>query len=158
MGIFHEISCAATIKNNLVRGNNTAMAGKSLWHGAQIYLRSSKDVQILGNEVVAAGAGVNGISLRGGAAPVTGPNCGSIDLRNVTVSSNVVRLDTSDLHGTVGGAAGFANDFNVKFTGNTYFLQNLAGSYFWNDAAQASMNKDQWQAAGQDLAGKFLQQ
>ncbi len=158
MGIFHEVSCAATIRNNLVRGNNAAMAGRSLWNGGQIFLRSSKDTQITGNEVIAAGPGVHGISLRGGDAPLNGPNCGSIDLRNVTASNNVIRLDTSDLHGTVGGAAGFANAYNVKFLGNTYYLQNLTGVYFWHDAARSSMTKDQWLAAGQDVSGRFLQQ
>ncbi len=158
MGIFHEVSCLGTIKNNLARGNNGAMAGRSLWHGGQIFLRSSKDVQISGNEVIAAGPGVHGISLRGGDAPLNGPNCGSTDLRNVTASNNVIRLDTSDLHGTVGGAAGFANAYNVKFIGNTYYLQDLAGVYFWNDAATRSMTKEQWTAAGQDVSGRFLQQ
>jgi len=157
MGIFHEVSCAATIKNNIARGNNAAKAGLSLWHGAQIYLRSSKDVQIFGNEVIAAGPGTHGISLRGGGSLRTGPNCGTIELRNVSVRNNVIRLDSKDLHGVVGGGVGYGASNSLSFSNNTYYLQVLGGVYFWYDAAKASMTKEQWQAANQDVGGKFSQ-
>src|SRR5581483_7233537 len=157
MGIFHEVSCAASIKNNVVRGNNSVMAGKSLYWGAQIYLRSSKDVDISGNHVIAAGSGANGVSLRGGDAALTGANCGSIDLRNVSVHDNLIQLDTGDLSGMVGGGAGYGSTNNLKFFNNSYRLQSLSGGYFFYDAAKSAMTKDQWQAAGQDLNGTFSQ-
>jgi hypothetical protein len=157
MGIFHEVSCLATIKNNVARGNNSAMAGKSLWNGGQIYLRSSKDVQIFGNDVTAVGPATHGISVRGGDVPLNGPNCGSIDLRNIGVHDNVVRIDSTDFHGVVGGGAGHGIANNIRFSSNTYYLQNLAGTYFWYDAATNSMTKEQWQAAGQDVNGRFSQ-
>ncbi len=157
MGIFHEVSCAASIKYNIARGNNADKAGRSLWHGGQIFLRSSKDVQIFGNEVIAAGPGTHGISLRGGDSPLTGPNCGSLELRNVSVRDNVVRLDSTDLHGIVGGGVGHGAANSLSFTNNIYYLQSLSGVYFWYDAATSSMTKEQWKAANQDVGGAFLQ-
>jgi hypothetical protein len=46
MGIYHEVNCASVISNNVLRGNNTAMAGRSLSNGSQIYTKASKNVQI----------------------------------------------------------------------------------------------------------------
>ena len=155
-GIFHEVSCAAIIRNNILRGNNSDAAGKSLWWGAQIYTRSSKDLQIYGNDITAAGVGVHGISLRGGDAPRPGTNCGTIELRNVAAHDNIIRMDTGDFNGVVGGEAGFSAAYNVHFTDNTYFLTDLAGTYFWIDAARRSMTKDEWQGAGEDLTSRFL--
>ncbi len=157
MGIFHEVSCAAVIRNNVLRGNNTSMAGKSLWNGAQIYTRSSKDVQIYGNDVTAVGAGTHGISIRVGDAPYTAVNCGTVQGQNIAVHDNVVRLDatTPDLHGVVGATAGYGAAYNIKFQNNTYYLTNLAYQYFLYDGVL--MTKEQWQAAGQDVTGKFYQ-
>lgn len=157
MGIFHEVSCSSAIRYNVARGNNSAMAGKSLWYGAQIYLRSSKDTEIYGNHIIAAGSGVNGVSLRGGDSPLNGPNCGSISLRSVWVHDNLIQLDTGDLHGVVGGGAGYGNSIGVSFTANTYLLQSLNAGYFFWDAAGNPMTKSQWQAAGQDTSGNFSQ-
>jgi Right handed beta helix region len=155
-GIFHEVSCAAIIRNNVLRGNNSDAAGRSLWWGAQIYTRSSKDLQIYGNDITAVGAGVHGISLRGGDTQ-SGTNCGTIELRNVSVSDNIIRMDATDFNGVVGGEApGYGATKNIHFIGNTYYLTDLAGTYFWYDAARAPMNKDGWQGAGEDLNGRFI--
>jgi hypothetical protein len=155
MGIFHEVSCTAVIKNNVLRGNNSANVGLSLWHGAQIYTRSSKDVQIYGNDITAAGA--NSVAIRGGDAPETTTNCGVVQSQNIAVHDNVIRLRTSDSNGVVGGGAGYGATFNIGFSNNIYYLQNLAGAYFWYDAATNGMTTQQWQAVGQDLSGKFYQ-
>ncbi len=155
-GIFHEVSCAAIIRNNILRANNSDAAGKSLWWGAQIYARSSKDLQIYGNDIAAAGVGVHAISLRGGDPPRSGSNCGTIELRNVTAHDNIIRMDNGDFNGVIGGAAGFSAAHNVHFTDNTYFLTDLTGTYFWVDAARRSMTKDEWQGAGEDLTSRFL--
>ena len=154
-GIFHEVSCAAIIRNNVLRGNNSDAAGRSLWWGAQIYTRSSKDLEIYGNDITAAGVGVHAISLRGGDTK-SGTNCGTIELRNVSVRDNVIRMDSGDFNGVVGGGAGYGAANNIHFTDNTYFLTDLAGTYFWYDGATRSMNKEGWQGAGEDLTGKFI--
>jgi hypothetical protein len=155
MGIFHEVSCTAVIKNNVLRGNNSVNVGLSLWHGAQMYTRSSKDVQIYGNDITAAGA--NSVAIRGGDAPETTANCGVVQSQNIAVHDNVIRLSTGDSNGVVGGGAGYGATFNIQFSNNIYYLQNLAGAYFWYDAATNGMSKQQWQAVGQDLSGKFYQ-
>ncbi len=157
MGIFHEVSCAAVIKNNVLRGNNTAHAGQSLWWGGQIYTRSSKDVQIFGNDLTAAGPGTNGIGIRGGDPLYTGPNCGTIQMQNIAVHDNIIRLDTGDMHGVVGGGVGYSATYNIQFTNNVYYLTDPAAAYFWNDAATSSMTSTQWQAEGQDVASRIYQ-
>jgi hypothetical protein len=157
MGIFHEVSCAVVIRNNVARGNNSAMAGKSLWNGGQIYARSSKDMQIYGNDVTAAGPGTHGISLRGGDAPYSTTNCGTVQLQNIQVHDNVIRLDTGDQNGMVGGYAGYGATYNIQFSNNTYYLTDLTGVYFLFDAASTVLPKEQWQALGQDVTGKFYQ-
>ena len=157
MGIYHEVSCASVIRNNILRGNNASMAGKSLWNGSQIYTRTSKDVQIYGNDVTAVGSGTHGISIRGGDPPYTTVNCGVIESKNIAVHDNVIRMDvvTPDLHGVVGGTPGYGATKQIRFYNNTYYLTNLAGQYFLYDGAV--MTKEQWKAAGQDVTGRFLQ-
>src|SRR5206468_6156404 len=139
--------CGAVIKNNVLRGNNNMNAGKSLWHAAQIYTRSSKDVQIFGNDVTAAGTGVHGIGIRGddvnGVQTVySAANCGSIEARNITVHDNVVRLDTGNEHGRVGPGTG--TTYNINFTNNIYYLQNLSAGYFQYNGAISLQTKEQW--------------
>ena len=157
MGIFHEVSCSAVVRNNVFRGNNAVMAGKSLWNGAQFYSRSSKDIQIFGNDITAVGAGTHGISIRSDGLPYATANCGTIQSQNIAVHANVLRLDTTtpDLHGVVGASVGYGAAFNIKFWNNTYFLTNLAAAYFLYDGKL--LTKEQWQAAGQDVTGTFLQ-
>jgi parallel beta-helix repeat protein len=159
VGIYYEVSCHGVIRNNVLSGNNTMKAGKSLWHGAAIYSRSSRDVQIYGNHVDAI-TGVHGIGVRGddtgGAQTVyTAPNCGTIDSRNVSVRDNVVWLGAGDQHGRVGPGTG--STYNIWFTNNTYYLTDPTAGYFQYDGSIALKTKSTWQAAGQDTGGRFLQ-
>jgi hypothetical protein len=161
MGILHEKSCAATFKYNVLRGNNSAYPGKAIWWGAQIFTRSSKDLQIFGNDVTATPPGVNGIGIynrfvNGVQETYTGTNCGIIESRNVAVHDNVVRLDIGQQHGVAGGGVGYGATYNILFTNNKYYLKDLAGAYFQYDGGTIKP-KQLWQASGQDLAGKFNQ-
>jgi hypothetical protein len=157
VGIFHEVSCAAVIRYNVARNNNSVAAGRSLWHGAQIYLRSSKDTQIYGNDVTAAGAGGNTIGLRGGDGVFNPAGCGATELRNIAVRDNVVRMDATDVIGVVGGPPGYAAQIGVSFSNNTYFLSDLSGHNFSFEDRINYFTKEQWQAAGQDTTGRFFQ-
>jgi hypothetical protein len=155
MGIFHEASCAAWIRNNVVRGNNSVNQGKSLWHGAQVYMRSSKDVEIAGNDISAAGAAGNAVSVRADLT-YTGTNCGSIQTRNISVHDNIIRLGAGDMHGVVGVSAGYGLANNIKFNYNTYYLPDPLAAYFWYDATTKALTKDQWRNTyGQDWNGTF---
>lgn len=155
-GIFHEISCGGVIRYNVLRGNNATYAGRSLWYGAQIYLRSSKDMDIIGNDVSAVGTATHGIGLRGGDAPRSGANCGTIEMRNISARDNIIRLDTGDLTGWVGSGRGGAAALRLGFFGNTYYLRSLGGTNFNFDDSIQNLTKEQWQAGGQDINGKFL--
>jgi len=156
MGILHEVGCATVIRNNVLSGNNFAFPGKQLSSGAQVYARSSKDVQIYGNDVTAMLPGVNGIGLYGdfiGSAPqsYTGTNCGTILLQNIQVHDNVVRLDVGQQTGNMWGGSAYG----ISFTNNTYYLKDLTANYFWYNGGP--WNKSTYQGAGGDVAGKFLQ-
>jgi len=156
MGILHEVGCAAVIRNNVLYGNNYAFPGKQLSSGAQIYARSSENVQIYGNDVTAMLPGVNGIGIYGdfiGSAPqsYTGTNCGTIFLQNIQVHDNVVRLDVGQQTGNMWGGS----LYGISFTNNTYYLKDLSGSYFWYNGGP--WDKSTYQSAGGDTGGKFLQ-
>lgn len=156
-GIFHEVSCKATIKNNVLRGNNSANAGGSLWYAGQIYTRSSKDVEIVGNRVLAAGTAVHGVSIRGDSGMnYSTAQCGATYSTNIQVHGNVVSLDSVDLHGVVGSGGepmDSSSYSNIQFYGNTYRLQDLGAAVF---SYKGALTKDGWQAAGQDTDGQFL--
>jgi len=156
MGILHEVGCAAVIRDNVLYGNSTAYAGKPPSSAAQIFTRSSKDVQIYGNDVTAMLPGANGISAYGdfiGSSPqtYTGPNCGTMYLQNIHVHDNVVRLDVGQQTGNMWGGS----DYGIYFTNNTYYLKDTAAAYFWYNGGPWS--KSTYQAAGGDATGQFLQ-
>ena len=156
MGILHEVGCAAVIRYNVLRGNNYAFPGKSISSGGQIFTRSSKDVQIYENDVTAQLPGVNGIGVYGdsiGGVPqtYTGTNCGTILLQNITVHDNIVRLDIGQQHGNIGGGS----VYGITFSNNTYYLKDLLSKYFYYQGG--TWDKNQFQAAGADVTGKFYQ-
>jgi len=161
MGILHEKSCGASIRYNVLRGNATAYTGKAIWSAAQIFARASKDLQIFGNDVTAEAPAANGIGIynpfvNGVQVTYNGPNCGIIETRNVAVHDNVVRLDVGQQNGIAGGGTGYAATYNVLFSNNVNYLQDLTKAYFQVDGGTIK-TKELWQANGQDVTGKFLQ-
>ena len=149
------------IKNNVLRGNNTSYAGKSLWWGGQIFTRTSKDVQIFGNDITATGLAQNGIAIyseveNGVNVMYSGPNCGTIEQRNVTVHDNVIELGVGHQSGVAGGGMGYGANHNISYSNNVYYLQDLAGTYFQWDA-QPLLTKELWRGYGQDVTGRFYQ-
>lgn len=160
MGIFHEASCAAVIKDNVLRGNNTWKGPSvSLWYGGQILIRESKDVQIYGNDIDATGPAANAISLRDDSVTYTATNCGTVRLQNIAVHNNIIRLDaTHDYNGIATATAGYYSTNQLLFSNNIYYLQDVTAGYFKLDATtSATLTKDQWKAAGQDVAATFGQ-
>ena len=87
-GIFHEISYACVIRNNVVRNNGHALpAGGPLFvlDGAGILVSSSADVEVYGNVVEATGTGsARSIPIGGAArgAPMRWRTCGSMTTRS----------------------------------------------------------------------------
>lgn len=142
-GIFHEVSFAAVIRDNLVRGNGTRW---NSWRveGAGILVANSSDVEVTGN-VVADNA--TGIVLRhddrGGSA------VGPWEVARVRVTGNEVAMSEgfSGLVTTNDDATRY-DDGNV-FSGNTYHVAGDA-SFQWSGRQLDFLD---WQAAGNDLTG-----
>lgn len=128
VGIFHEISFKAAIRNNVVRHNGL---GKRGWFwGADILVAASQDVEVTGNTVVVA-PGRCGIMLidQGRRS-----NDGRIyRTRNNTISANDMTFEGA---ACAGGASdtkpgdqnfGIIADGNNRFDGNTYRVGRAAG-------------------------------
>ena len=117
MGIFHEISYDAVIRNNTVKRNSRPW---SPWlYGAQIMISSSRNTEVQGNMVVVAADGGNGITMvqqnRG-----TGAYGPRITINNYVHHNQITYLDNS---GVSGGAADF--DHDTFYNGNNEFDYNI---------------------------------
>jgi len=65
------------------------------------------------------------------------------------VSNNLIKM-----RGDVSvGAVGDTLPLNVVFTGNMYYVDNLAKA---NWTFMSPMTREQWQASGRDITGQFL--
>jgi hypothetical protein len=153
VGIFHEMSFDATISNNVVKFNDTDVAGKSLVWGANIFLNDSSNTQIYGNTVESSVAGVlvNGIGLsdrdRG-----SGPY-GVYQIANVSVHDNIIKMHVGAATGLTGNAHNPRTKGN-SFVHNTYYVDNVLGGYWsW---VTFPLTWSQWRAAKQDLTGSCL--
>jgi parallel beta-helix repeat protein len=156
VGIFHEISYAATIRNNVVARNG--FSGYDWLYGAGILISASPDVEIYGNTVSENARGIAGIMQNRGSGAF-----GPFDLHNMYVHDNTVRMTVQAVDGNgVGNVTGIAQDVgdlsyftskNNRFVHNTYYLGS-AGNYFaWMNG---QMTESQWQEFGQDLTGTFI--
>ena len=146
MGIFHEISYAAVIRNNTVTGNGWYNHG---WlYDAGILIAHSPDVEVYGNHVEGNFNGIAGIQQDRGIGAY-GPR----ELRNLYVHDNVIIQHD-------GYAAGVAKDVdipggwearNILFDFNAYTLSGAARFTYYGDADEAG-----WQSYGQDIHGTFI--
>lgn len=148
-GIFHEISWAAIIRNNTVYNNNLSEKNivRSCWHGAQIAVNNSQNVEIYGNTVTAEY--VNGICLVNSIRSESAwfPQ----SLANIKVHDNTVKMRGNVRTGFVGNSV----PPGVGFSANTYYVNNLSGVYWQNMSGE--LTSAQWKASGQDTTGSFLQ-
>ena len=148
MGIYHEVSYAAIIRNNVVERNSIPW---SPWlYGAQIMLSTSRDVEVHNNRIVVAAEGGNGITMAyqrrvGGAH---GPL--------ITVNNSVHHNDITHLgnQGINGGAADFDHSTflngNNLFDFNAYHVPDITlGRWHW----QGLKNWDAFRAASQETNG-----
>jgi nitrous oxidase accessory protein NosD len=138
-GIKHEISCRATIRNNVVVGNGF---GNDNWlAGAGIVVLNSPDVTITGNTVTNNEDGIGGI--QGTRDTYQGANCRR-ELRNLTVSGNSISMQTG-FTGIVTNHTSDVYRWNNVFSGNSYTLGNQ-GEYFRWDGGNYTLQ--QWQQMG----------
>jgi parallel beta-helix repeat protein len=152
-GISHEISYAATIRNNTLKGNGWNF-NVWLWGGA-IQIQNSRDVEVSGNHVTITGAG-NGITLiyqsRG-----TG-KFGRHDTVDNSIHNNTIVARERDT-GAWGAIAdykpGVLRNGNNSIDHNTYILHDKAHDqwawidnfYTWADYRQKS---------GQDRSSQLI--
>lgn len=149
-GIFHEISWAAVIRNNLVQRNGFATAYPGWLDGAGIMVAHSKDVEVYGNTVVNNKDGIGGIqSARGSGLH------GEYLLTNLFVHENTITMNQGHTgvmrSNPQSSAAVFGAARNNRFENNIYFLASApANPFAWNDA---EINQAGWQGFGHDTPG-----
>lgn len=143
-GIFHEISWDATIRDNVVRGNDTEVKGESCFWGSQIHVNNSQNVRIIGNHV-RSGLGANGICLVDASRTDVAPF--PARLSDVVVRHNVIHLSRSETSGLVGDAAR-----RVTFDGNAYVVPDPTAS-FWAWYDRYPLTWRQFRVRGQELNG-----
>jgi parallel beta-helix repeat protein len=147
MGIFHEISYKATIRNNTVRGNGFGM---NQWlYGAGIMVSASQDVEVYGNTVEGNANGITAVQQARGSG-----SYGEYLVRNVYVHDNRVtmRSGRSGIAQDVGDNAVFTSR-NNRFAHNTYTLGTNSRPFEWMNA---QITESQWKSYGQDAVGSFL--
>jgi len=142
-GIFHEISYAATIRNNTVIGNGTDSSGW-LW-GAGIVVAASPEVEVFGNEVRGNANGIAGIQQERGSGDF-GPHL----LSSLYVHDNIIELGDGGIGivEDVGDSAVFT-DYDNRFNRNIY-EGPVGRAYRW-DGNQ--LDRAGWVGAGQDVDG-----
>lgn len=140
MGIFHEISYNAVIRNNEVRGNGFDF-DEWVW-GAGIIVSTSPNVEVYGNIVEGNADGIIGVHQDRSDAPAS---YGPLQLVNLAVYDNLI-ADNGGWTGIgqdVGSNAVFT-DFNNRFFENTY--RQDGGHFFWlNDPRSLA----EWESFGQ---------
>jgi hypothetical protein len=129
MGIHHEISFKALIRNNVLRNNG---GGKRHWFwGADISVAASQDVEVTGNKVTVAPDGCGIMLIDQGRRSEQGA---IYKTRNNTVHGNEMTFEGAPC---AGGASdtkpgdenfGIITNGNNRFDANTYRVQGTSGA------------------------------
>ncbi len=142
MGIFHEISFDAIIRNNVVNRNGLGFPDW-IW-GAGILVAASPNVEIYGNTLTGNADGIGAVQQN---RPEIPSPLGPHEISNLWVHDNTITQ-------AGGWAAGMVDDIsdlsyyatrNNRFSGNTYVLSGGAG-LVWKGAGRSLA---EWQAMGQ---------
>ena len=147
MGIFHEISYKATIRNNSVKGNGFGM-NAWLW-GAGILVAASPNVEIYGNTVTGNANGIGAVQQNRGSGSF-GPHL----VQNLYVHDNTVTMPSghSGIAQDTGDRSVFTS-WNNRFVHNTYFLKGNSQPFAWMDRR---ITEAQWRNYGHDVTGQFV--
>jgi hypothetical protein len=136
VGIQHEISYDAVIRNNTLIGNGYGDPRGWLW-GAEIQIQNSRNVDVYGNRIDMTGGG-NGIVLiqQNRGSGTHGPR---VTTGNRIHDNIIVDHDST---GKIGGVADYDWPGMVKggntWTNNDYFMPDVVDRFWWagpNDAA-----------------------
>jgi len=146
MGIFHEISYAAVIRNNTVARNGFKSWG---WmYGAGIMISASPNVEVYGNTVVDNYNGITAVQQNRGTGAY-----GSRVTQNLNVHDNQItmKVGRTGIGQDVGSALVFTS-WNNRFRNNRYRLGTAARYFEWADGQRTEA---EWRAYGQDASGTF---
>jgi hypothetical protein len=142
-GIFHEISCDAVTRNNVVRNNRN-------W--SNIFVSNSKNTEVYGNTV--EGLGILGSMVD--RSERTSPNCGDLVVENLWVHDNTITLIPLQGYSRMGlqqavNDHSYFTSRNNRFDSNVYDVPDPAAAYWtWMDVVNTW---SQWRGYGQDLSG-----
>lgn len=148
-GIFHEISYAAVIRNNVVARNGWGSHNYVNWpEGSGILVNSSSDVEVVGNSLTDNANGISAIQSPRGDG-VYGPWI----VENLYVHDNTITQPV----GKTGASQDAGDDAiftqrNNRFLHNTYFLGSNSAPFRWMDGPRTAA---EWRAYGMDVDGTF---
>jgi parallel beta-helix repeat protein len=146
MGILHEISYKATIRNNTVRRNGFAHPNW-VWGGG-IVVSSSSDVEVSGNVLDGNADGIGVVQQNRGSGAY-----GPYQVWNLWVHDNTVKNTDgwTGLVQDVGDRSVFTSR-NNWFNSNSYVLDGSSRHFTWMDG---ELSHTQWRDYGLDPAGSF---
>lgn len=120
IGIFHEISFNAVIRNNVVRHNG---AGNRSWFwGADITIAASQDVEVTGNTLTVAAGGCGIMLIDQGRRTDNG---GKYKTRNNTIRANQMTFEGAACAGGVSDTKPGDENFAIITEGNNQFDGNV---------------------------------
>jgi parallel beta-helix repeat protein len=146
MGILHEISYAAVIRNNTARRNGFQFTAW-IW-GAGITVSSSANVEIYGNTIEGNAHGISATQQNRGSGAF-----GAYQVWNLYVHDNVVSMaqGMTGLVQDIGDTSCFTSR-NNRFERNQYHLGPNASYFEWMNGPK---NEFQWKSYGLDVSGTF---
>jgi hypothetical protein len=149
MGIMHEVSYSAVIRNNTVRRNGWGFSAY-IW-GAGILVSASSDVEVAWNLLDGNADGIGAAQQNRGSGAY-----GPYEVWNLWMHDNTV-LNPGN------GWSGFVQDIdsdpkyftsrNNRFQNNHYQLGNNTWFLQWRDLGRTVQ---EWQSFGQDATGTFF--
>lgn len=120
MGIHHEISFRAVIRNNVVRHNGSSK--RSWFWGADIDVAASQDVEVVGNKVTVAAGGCGIVLIDQGRRSDDGKE---YKTRNNTVRGNEITFEGAPCAGGVSDTLPSDENFAIITQGNNLFDGNI---------------------------------
>lgn len=148
-GIDHEVSHAATIRNNLVENDAHNPRGSTLTWGAGIWIYASDNVDVYGNTVTNS---MNGI---GANQTLRNDTLGTHYIVNLSVHDNSITQETGTAAGIISNTNSLYypmvfTQWNNHFDNNTYCISNASGEYY--DWKLNTVPKSNWkQVYAQDV-------
>jgi hypothetical protein len=153
VGIDHEISYSAVIKNNVLENEAFNPQGTSLSWGAGIWISNSSDVEVYGNTLTNCMNGIGGKNVVRELNPQGQPYL----VKNLYVHDNFISHPANlaaGLHKSPDFDDSIYTSWNNRYVHNTYVLSNITGNFYeWRGGL---IDKNTWVADSQDMDGTWL--